>query len=79
MTLAVHPTHATAHQPVEVHQVGGRLGAEISGVRLSGDLSPEVVAQVRAALLRHKVVFFRGQHHLDDETHAAFAEPARRA
>ncbi|MEV5003535.1 TauD/TfdA family dioxygenase [Nocardioides sp. LML1-1-1.1] len=75
--MAVHPTsptHSTARQPVEVRQVGGRLGAEISGVRLGGDLAPDVVEQVRAALLRHKVVFFRGQHHLDDEAHAAFAE-----
>ena len=32
------------------------------------------MAQIRAALLKHKVVFFRGQHHLDDDEHIAFAE-----
>ena len=30
--------------------------------------------QIRAALLKHKVVFFRGQDHLDDDGHIAFAE-----
>lgn len=37
------------------------LGAEISGLDLRQPLTPEVVAAIRAALLRHKVVFFRDQ------------------
>lgn len=56
-----------------VQPVAGRIGAEISGVRLSGELSAEVVDDIRQALLRHKVVFLRGQHHLDDARHEAFA------
>jgi alpha-ketoglutarate-dependent taurine dioxygenase len=59
---------------VEVHQIGGRIGARIDGVRLGADLGEEAVAAIRAALLRHKVVFFRGQDHLDDEGQIAFAE-----
>ncbi|WP_407835217.1 TauD/TfdA dioxygenase family protein [Streptomyces sp. DSM 116496] len=50
-----------------------RIGAEISGVRLGGDLAPDTVAAIRAALLQHKVVFFRGQEHLDDAAHRDFA------
>lgn len=57
-----------------VQKVGGRIGAVISGVRLGGDLSPETVAQIRAALLANKVVFFRGQDHLDEESHEAFGK-----
>jgi alpha-ketoglutarate-dependent sulfate ester dioxygenase len=57
-----------------VHQLGGRIGARIDGVRLGGDLPDATIAEIRAALLRHKVVFFRGQHHLDDDQHIAFAE-----
>jgi alpha-ketoglutarate-dependent sulfate ester dioxygenase len=49
------------------------IGAEISGVRLSADLPEETIAQIRAAALANKVVFFRGQHHLDDEEQVAFA------
>ncbi len=39
----------------------GYIGAEIGGVDLSAQLSDEVVAQIRSALLTWKVVFFRDQ------------------
>ncbi|WP_406185353.1 TauD/TfdA dioxygenase family protein [Streptomyces sp. NBC_01006] len=64
---------ATRTQPV-VTRIGGRIGAEIGGVRLGGGLPDEVVAEVRAALLAHKVVFFRDQYHLDEAGHEAFAQ-----
>lgn len=57
-----------------VHQLGARLGARIDGVRLGADLDEHAVAAIREALLRHKVVFFRDQHHLDDDAHIGFAE-----
>jgi taurine dioxygenase len=41
--------------------------------RLSGDLTAEAVTAIRHALLRHRVVFFRGQSHLDEAGHQAFA------
>ena len=59
---------------LRVRKVGGRIGAVVDGVRLGGDLDPATVAHVRAALLEHKVLFFRGQHHLDDDAQIAFAE-----
>ncbi|MFB8076836.1 TauD/TfdA dioxygenase family protein [Streptomyces sp. NPDC056013] len=59
-------------ESITVQKVGGRLGAVISGVRLGGDLPAETVAEIRSALLAHKVVFFRGQDHLDEEAHEAF-------
>ena len=40
---------------------GGALGAEIKGADLTQPLTVEQVAQVRAALLDHGVVFFRDQ------------------
>jgi alpha-ketoglutarate-dependent taurine dioxygenase len=58
---------------IEVRPLTVRIGAKISGVRLGGDLDDPTVARVRAALLKHKVVFFHGQQHLDDEAHEAFA------
>ncbi|WKN48867.1 TauD/TfdA family dioxygenase [Nocardioides sp. Arc9.136] len=67
------PTRATSDLPT-VRKVGGRIGAVIEGVRLGADLDPEAVATIRAALLAHKVVFFRGQDHLDDAGQLAFAE-----
>lgn len=47
------------------------LGAEISGLDLRQPLMPEVVAAIRAALLRHKVVFFRDQD-ISHEDHVRF-------
>jgi alpha-ketoglutarate-dependent sulfate ester dioxygenase len=57
---------------LEVRPIAGRIGAEIGGVRLSAGLAPETVRAVREALLRHKVVFFRDQGHLDDAEQEGF-------
>jgi taurine dioxygenase len=48
-------------QSLQVRRVAGALGAEISGVDLSGELPEAVVAQIRAALNEHQVIFFRDQ------------------
>ncbi|MEU3792931.1 TauD/TfdA family dioxygenase [Streptomyces fructofermentans] len=65
---------------IEVRPVAGHIGAEICGVDLAADLDDAVVASIREAVLRWKVVFFRGQH-LDHASHVAFArrfgEPVR--
>ena len=50
-----------------------RIGAEIRNIRLSGDLPDSLVDQIKARIARHKVVFFRGQHDLDDAGQEAFA------
>lgn len=60
-------------QSLRVRPLTGRIGAELEGVKLSGDLPSEAVEQIRAALLAHRVVFFRDQHHLDDDEHISFA------
>jgi alpha-ketoglutarate-dependent sulfate ester dioxygenase len=57
---------------LEVRPIGGRIGAEIAGVRLSGSLAPDTVGAINAALLKHKVIIFRGQTHLDDAGQEAF-------
>ncbi|MFE6774929.1 TauD/TfdA dioxygenase family protein [Streptomyces sp. NPDC057702] len=59
--------------PPRATRLNGRIGAVIEGVRLGGDLDAATVATVRAHILAHKVVFFRGQHHLDGAGHEAFA------
>ena len=58
---------------ISVQKLGSRIGAEISGVRLDGNLAYAAVEEIRAALLTHKVIFFRDQHHLDDREQLAFA------
>ncbi|OMC20420.1 TauD/TfdA dioxygenase family protein [Mycobacterium colombiense] len=59
---------------ITVTKLGSRIGARVDGVRLGGDLDEDAVEKIRGALLAHKVVFFRHQHHLDDEQQLAFAE-----
>ncbi|MFD0291639.1 TauD/TfdA dioxygenase family protein [Streptomyces sp. NPDC127118] len=63
---------ASTGPAVTVRRLGGRIGAVISGVRLGGGLGSAVVSAVRAAVLEHKVVFFRSQDHLDEASHEAF-------
>lgn len=58
---------------LDIRPVTGRIGAEIRGLQLSGDLHSSTVREIEAALVRHKVIFFRGQQHLDNEEHEAFA------
>ncbi|QXH51338.1 TauD/TfdA family dioxygenase [Pseudomonas fakonensis] len=67
---------ATAPQAIEldIHPVAGRIGAEIRGVKLSADLDPATLDAIQAALVQHKVIFFRGQNHLDDVGQEAFAQ-----
>ncbi|MCQ4363090.1 TauD/TfdA family dioxygenase [Mycobacterium gordonae] len=62
-------THA-----VTVTKLTSRIGARLDGVRLGGDLDPDTVEEIRRALLADKVIFFRGQHHLDDDGQLSFAE-----
>lgn len=59
---------------LEIKRVAGRIGAEVKGVKLTKDIEPEILEQLRAALTEHLVLFFRGQDHLDDESHEAFAK-----
>ncbi|HEX5144787.1 MAG TPA: TauD/TfdA family dioxygenase [Mycobacterium sp.] len=56
-----------------VTKLSARIGARIDGVRLGGELDGDTVGAIREALLTHRVIFFRGQQHLDDARQHAFA------
>ncbi|WP_223463269.1 TauD/TfdA dioxygenase family protein [Pseudomonas sp. A-R-26] len=58
---------------LEIHPVAGRIGAEIRGVQLSGELDAATVEAIQQALLQYKVIFFREQTRLDDQRQEAFA------
>ncbi|MBB2772058.1 MULTISPECIES: TauD/TfdA dioxygenase family protein [Mycolicibacterium] len=58
---------------LRVVKLGANIGARIEGVRVGGGLDPVTVTAINEALLEHKVIFFRGQHHLDDDGQLAFA------
>src|SRR5438045_5888415 len=50
------------YRHIEVRPIAGALGAEIHGVDMARDLGPEVVGEVRQALLDHLVIFLRDQN-----------------
>jgi taurine dioxygenase len=58
---------------IGVTRLAGNIGAEISGIDTAGLPSDDAVAQIRQALLDHKVVFLRDQS-LDYASQVAFAE-----
>ena len=57
---------------VKVAPLTPSIGAEISGIDLAEEQDDATIAEVRAALLAHKVIFFRDQF-ITPEQHIAFA------
>ncbi len=51
---------------MRVEPSGEACGATVSGIDLAGELSPELVAAIRAAWLEHRVLAFREQTMDDD-------------
>jgi len=60
------------YRHIQTHPIAGSLGAEISGVDLAAELSDDVIAEIRSALLDHQVIFFRDQN-LTPQRQLAFA------
>lgn len=58
---------------LDIRPMTGQTGAEIFGVDLRGPLSPAIVSEIRSALLKWKVVFFREQF-IDQAQHLAFVK-----
>lgn len=58
---------------LDLVRLAGSLGAVIRGINLAEHLSGPTVSAIRAALVRHKVIFFRGQTALDDVKHVELA------
>ena len=62
----------TSFGDLRLRRVAGRIGAEVLGLRLSSQFSDDDIDTLHRALVRHKVLFIRGQSHLDDAEHQAF-------
>lgn len=63
--MRLHPTGKFDNRPlparfIEVKPLAAAMGAEIGGVSIP-ELTDEAFAEVRDALFRHKMIFFRGQ------------------
>jgi len=62
---------AAAYQHIQARPLSAAIGAEICGVQVA-EVSDEQFAEIRHALFRHKVIFFRGQR-LSHDSHEAFS------
>jgi alpha-ketoglutarate-dependent sulfate ester dioxygenase len=67
-------TTSRFYEHIDVTKVSANIGAEIGGARIGPDMDSELVREIRAALLAHRVVFLRDQHHADDSHQQAFAQ-----
>ena len=74
MTQLDERTTNDSYRHIGVRPAGALIGAEITGIRAGGGIDPAAFAELRAALVRHKVVFLRGQHGVTDAEQLAFAE-----
>ncbi len=59
-----------AYRTIGIEPTGGALGAEVRGVDLGRPLEAATVAEIRAALLAHQVIFFRDQTMTPDQQEA---------
>jgi len=66
-------SQTVSYKDIEVRPIAGYIGAEIGGVDLSRPLGDSAIGEIRSALLKHKVVFFRGQDKVGHEQQIAFA------
>ncbi|MFI0989039.1 TauD/TfdA dioxygenase family protein [Streptomyces exfoliatus] len=62
-----------AYRLLDVSPLTPHIGAEISGVDLTGRMGEELAAELRQALLEWKVLFFRDQRDFTPEHHLALA------
>jgi taurine dioxygenase len=58
---------------LDITPIAGALGAEISGIDLSGEISNAAFDEIHQAFLAHNVIFFRGQSGLTPEAQKRFA------
>lgn len=71
--MPVSGTTASTEVPMEIRPLAGRIGAELTGVDTGVSLGDETIADIRNALLMHRVVFLRGQT-LDYPSQVALAQ-----
>ena len=62
----------TSFGDLKIRRVAGRLGGEVLDLRLDAAAPEATIDALQRALVAHKVLFFRGQSHLDDAQHQAF-------
>ncbi|MGZ6831647.1 MAG: TauD/TfdA dioxygenase family protein [Mycobacteriaceae bacterium] len=72
-TVATQAAPETGYEAITVRKVGAHIGAQVTDVRIGGDVPAGQIAEVKKALVAHKVIFLRDQRHASDADQRAFA------
>ncbi|MGA2552815.1 MAG: TauD/TfdA family dioxygenase, partial [Burkholderiaceae bacterium] len=72
MSAVLSSSKEVPNAELEIVRLTGHIGAQVQGIRLSGNLPADIFKSIQSALYAHKVLFFRNQEHLDDAAHQEF-------
>lgn len=71
--MTIHSSHSDVEfKNLTIRRVAGNIGAEIVDFKITPDIDENIFSQIEAALVKYKVLFFRKQTQLNDESHQAF-------
>ena len=71
--MTIHSSHPDIEfKNLTIRRVAGNIGAEIVDFKITPDIDENIFSQIEAALVKYKVLFFRKQTQLNDESHQAF-------
>lgn len=71
--MTIHSSHPDVEfKNLTIRRVSGNIGAEIVDFKITPDIDENIFSQIEAALVKYKVLFFRKQTQLNDESHQAF-------
>lgn len=71
--MTIHSSHPDVEfKNLTIRRVAGNIGAEIVDFKITPDIDENIFSQIEAALVKYKVLFFRKQSQLNDESHQAF-------
>lgn len=71
--MTIHSSHPDVEfKNLTIRRVSGNIGAEIVDFKITPDIDEDIFSQIEAALVKYKVLFFRKQIQLNDESHQAF-------
>lgn len=71
--MTIHSSHPDVEfKNLTIRRVAGNIGAEIVDFKITPDIDENIFSQIEAALVKYKVLFFRKQTQLNDESHQTF-------
>lgn len=71
--MTIHSSHPDVEfKNLTIRRVAGNIGAEIVDFKITPDIDENIFSQIETALVKYKVLFFRKQTQLNDESHQAF-------